>query len=287
VLARLRALHVHARRSASAVDEIWYAAVAPAEPAMAPLAGAGEQLVLLVLLVLLAGASPTLQAGEGHSEPAAPASAGCFRMDEGWIEAVSVDDVFERHPPFALKIVLANITNTCAASHGPVGLFVLSHGATVLLTELTHAHDEVMLTGVSGSTIGHALGIGVLPRGAAQHALAAVSRASDLAILDPVGPLPLEIHQPAFRWTWPRDGSVLAPSSASSPAYLQPRVEAEDVLDLLVFYSCRCKPALAQTLGTSDEHGGSADGGWCEVDCSLSLTVDGGLAWQVRPSFPV
>ena len=49
-------------------------------------------------------------------------------MDKGWIEADAVDDlfddgVFDRHPRAFLTISLVNITNTCAASHGPVGVY--------------------------------------------------------------------------------------------------------------------------------------------------------------------
>lgn len=56
--------------------------------------------------------SPT-QMPTQNGDPSVHSADLCFRLGDGYIEALSVDDIFARSPPFSLRVHFDNVSNSC------------------------------------------------------------------------------------------------------------------------------------------------------------------------------
>jgi hypothetical protein len=186
---------------------------------------------------------------------------------QGWIEALSVDDVFVKTQPFHLKFMFRVISNSCAKNYGPIGIYANIGKSRMLLAELPDAHD-VGIQGFPSTLIGAPLHFGVLPRSppprtaeypAQSQLVTQLEQEASFLLLHRMPPPSLIIHEPAFLWAWPLDAVTVAPSA--SP--LLPSVEPTSVLSLVGLHSCKCTPHKGSGGGGGEERVG---GGLLRLD---------------------
>jgi len=228
-----------------------------------------------------------------NGDPSLHPHGSCYHVSQGWIEAISVDELFETARHYPLMLVFDNISNACHARS--IGVYFFVEGKFSLFGEATHIHDILVFNDWQSTLIGLPISFGILPFSAPgsedMQALSDVSNVSAFSFLHHLPPPSLVIHEAAFTWSWPLDTSIL-PAGSSLVAALEPT----SVLDLAGFFSCKCKHTHSTINGAGTgvraadvrpqsevqeqgDRGGVRDKE-CEVDCSIQLTIDGGNAWH-------
>ena len=188
---------------------------------------------------------------------------------------MSVEDIFVKKPPFSLNMRYGGFENRCNVTHR-VGMYVVVQSRLQYFADLTHA-EEIFIAGIDPQMIGLPLAIGVREKTFGHlHASFLPSDLvspyhPDFAFLHIMAPPALIIHEPAWTWIWPRDGSNLTKS-------LSPVLEGTSTLDLFGSFSCDCLQSVDGEM-TGSRRGAGEDE--CEIDCQVKLTIDGGHAWQV------
>jgi hypothetical protein len=185
----------------------------------------------------------------------------CFSTGQVIIEALSVDSIFAHSPSgvpsHQLWMAFENVTNSCEKGIGRIGMYVSLDAEPRWYADVTEVIDDTKFEYSDPRLLGLPVGFGL------SYTDEGPSKVPHFVHLQPARWPLFVIHENAFVWTWPEDGSLL-----QSGTWIEPSVEPTSVLDLAGFYSCSCKQASTR------------DDGECEVDCGIRLMIDGTVMWE-------